>query len=1125
MSQLTLPPALETKLADFRRRVWIVKLAEGLLAAAFGLALSFIAVFVLDRFMETPAWLRAGIMVLGALGLGLGLPLKWHRWVWQQRRLEDAAKLLKRTFPRLGDQLLGIVELSRYDDGSGRSDRLVQAAMNQAAEAVKDVSFDNAVPNDRHARWAWIAGGVGAVAVAAFALVPAAAWNAMARWITPWREVDRYTFAKIEKLNDKRVVPYAEPVDLKAMLRKDTEWSPEGGKAVVKGQPNVTAKREGDGYDFKLPPQKKDAPLNLSIGDVRKTIELVPTQRPELKALQAKLSLPDYLGYKTQPTIEARSGTVSVIKGAQASFVLTASRALSTATMDGQPQPVVDGLLQTKPSKVEASVEHKFEWADKDGLAAREPLTIKVQAVDDEMPRVLARRDTQEQVVIDTEVVTFDLEASDDFGIKRVGLEWKGNDPAKPAQGESVSAAGGNEMRALNAKATFCAKRDGVEPQTIELRAWAEDYATGHRAVSPGTLLQIMSKDDHALWMTEQFGKWLQAARETYEIEQRLHETNRELRALKAEELDRPENRRKVQQQAAAEMGNRDRLDRLNDAGRKMVEQAARNDAFDAQRLEQWAGMLKSLKDIAGKRMPTVADMLKKSASEQSGKAGEPQKSDPAAPSNPSDPSKSTAKSDGKPGDKPQEPSPAGKSSDAPKVANGEQSSGPAKPQKQDPNAPEVPKAPTVADNEKSHFENKPQDNKPGDPSKPSSGKLGLPSTTLGSPDQPKKPDQQTAENDKESPAQKQLDSAIEEQKKLLEAFAKTTDSMKELLASLEGSTFVKRLKAASRKEMSLANALNSGSLDSFGVDKKKVSEQQARTSNEIAAQQVETSNVVRVIQADLDAYYQRKQDMKFKNILEQMKKSEVVAAIARIGDEAKSNWSGRSIAASEYWADVLDRWSEEMVAAAKAGGKGKSGGNEESLPPEIVLKVMQVLFDEMKLRDETREAEAAKPAMEKKDYFKRATGLALKQDDIGKRSYEAAVEISKLPKADSFKKELKLISDAVNVMKDAYSILDKPDTGAPAVAAETEVIEMLLEARRQPPGGGGGGGGSNPGGGGSAASAQGALAELGPGGNMDATVQERAPGQATGKAGKEFPEEFKAGLDSYFNALEAGQK
>ena len=67
-----LPSVLETKLADFRRRVWVVKLAEGLLAALFGIALSYLLVFALDRFFETPGWLRLTLLVAGAATLGLG---------------------------------------------------------------------------------------------------------------------------------------------------------------------------------------------------------------------------------------------------------------------------------------------------------------------------------------------------------------------------------------------------------------------------------------------------------------------------------------------------------------------------------------------------------------------------------------------------------------------------------------------------------------------------------------------------------------------------------------------------------------------------------------------------------------------------------------------------------------------------------------------------------------------------------------------------------------------------------------------------------------------------------------------------------------------------------------------
>ncbi|MEZ5430934.1 MAG: hypothetical protein R3F31_07070 [Verrucomicrobiales bacterium] len=92
-------------------------------------------------------------------------------------------------------------------------------------------------------------------------------------------------------------------------------------------------------------------------------------------------------------------------------------------------------------------------------------------------------------------------------------------------------------------------------------------------------MLYVLNKDEHAIWLTEQFGRWLAAAKETYEHEQRLHAANEELHALKADELDRPEIRRRIAQQAAAENANAARLASLNDNGRRLVEQATRNDA------------------------------------------------------------------------------------------------------------------------------------------------------------------------------------------------------------------------------------------------------------------------------------------------------------------------------------------------------------------------------------------------------------------------------------------------------------------------------------------------------------------------------------------------------------------
>ena len=1106
----TLPPELEAKLADFRRRVWIVKLAEGIFAALFGLVLSYLLVFVLDRFGETPAWARFCILLAGSATLGLGLPLKWHRWVWRQRRLEDVARLLRLTFPRLGDQLLGIVELTRLDHiSAGRSERLVQAAIGQTAEAVKDRDFSHAVPNPRHRHWAVAAGSVVALAVAAFALVNPAARNAFLRWIDPWTNVERFTFADVEPLPASLVVPYAEPFSLPVRLSSATQWSPAQGYGKIGDQPQVAAKLADGVYPFTFPPQKDDVTVEFSLGDARKSVAIVPKTRPELSAIAVHLKLPDYLGYKTEPTLEVRDGSVGVLKGAQAAFEAKAIRDIASASMDGQPQQVADGKIVTGYEPVTADVDRQFDWKDHDGLTPREPLVLKVKAVDDEPPTVVARRDSLEQVVLDSEVVTFNLTAEDDFGVKEAGLEWRGSlngpDGKTPVSGEKIATAGAPEKKQVDAVATFCATRDGIAPQTVEVRAWVVDYLPGRQHVhSAAFILHVLNKTDHALWLTEQFGKWLEAAKESYEKEQQLNQTNKELRAMSVADLDRPENRRRVAQQASAENGNASRLDGLTQAGGSLLQQAMKNDEFDATRLESWATMLKALKDIAANRMPSVSDLLTQTAGAA---AGNPNAQPPTGP-NPS-------------GTRPQQP-PAGPPQGTPPpggktvagVSNGGAlPKGGAPPPPIDPNAPPKPAAPSITDNEPGF--SKPPPGKPGDPNAapkpPGGGKLRLPVTTLGpAPDKGNKDDLPPPA----SPAQQTIQTAVKQQDDLLAEFAKVSDQLNQILTSLEASTFVKRFKAASKEQMKLATNIDQKTLDAFGIE-----DQPVPAAAPIAQTAKDQSEVVRVIQSDLDAYFARKQDARFKATLDEMKKTEIVQAMAGDGDKVNVNLSGQALTGSQYWADTLDRWAEEMVAASHC--KACSSCSGDSLPPEIVLKVMQSLRDEMKLRDATREAENAKPAMDPQKYTEDAQGLGNTQADIDTHTAGAITDILALPDGEAkFPKELGLLKQVVAVMDETHNTLDKPDTGPNAIGAETEAIELLLQSKRS--GNKGGGGGSNPGGGnGPASVSDAALADFGPAGDAQAVISARPVNQATGVAGQEFPDEFKAGLDAYFSLLE----
>ena len=108
--RLRLPDSLQAQLHEYRRRVWTIKMVEAVAAAAFGVLVAYLLLFCLDRVWDTPGWLRVGLFCAAAVACA-NIPWALHRWVWRHRRLEQLARLLARKHPRVGDQLLGIIEL------------------------------------------------------------------------------------------------------------------------------------------------------------------------------------------------------------------------------------------------------------------------------------------------------------------------------------------------------------------------------------------------------------------------------------------------------------------------------------------------------------------------------------------------------------------------------------------------------------------------------------------------------------------------------------------------------------------------------------------------------------------------------------------------------------------------------------------------------------------------------------------------------------------------------------------------------------------------------------------------------------------------------------------------------
>ncbi|MCY3720875.1 MAG: hypothetical protein OXG97_01490 [Candidatus Poribacteria bacterium] len=1122
--KVKIPPRMKAALERYQKRVWTIKLAEGGLAAIFGILVSYIIVFCLDRVFDTPTLLRVLILGVGMVGMVFLFPMKYYNWVWKHRQLEGVARLLQQKFPRFGDHVLGIVELAQNREDQLSSPTLVEAAMRQVDAEVARHNLADAVPNPRHRRWAYAAALPLVLVVIGTVAIPATSWNTFARWLTPWRNVERYTFAQLEGEPGVRVVPYAEPFDMEARLKEDSPWKPESGEARYANQTPVVATRDEATYRFQLPPQTRDGHLKLRVGDARRTIPIEPKLRPALTQLIAKVELPVYL-QRSEPLVEdVRGGTLSLLKGSTAVLEATATRALAEATLNGRPQRVDGARVTTEPIKtIEKQIELQLAWRDRFGLAAREPQVIQLEAREDESPRVSFNKLNNNRVVLSSEVLTFEVQAGDDFGVKRVGLEWEGignpiHNP-EPTSGEKTVASGTPTTDVMTVAATFSALRENVRPQSLRLRAFAEDYLPGRERVrSPDLVIHVLTPAEHFKWLVGQMELWMGAAQEVHDKELQLHETNRELRDLPPEALDDPAQRRKLQNQAAAERANAARLESLIQLGTELVQEATKNEEFDPNQLESWAEILKKLEEIAGQRMPSVADRLARAAEAPGQSRGE-------VPSPASNQQESLSPASEKP------PSP---SKGEPNNLENVEKYGPER--KTPPEGlDEIPEDPNIPGTDVLVNRSKQPDGKPGYvPANPTPrvvdvesgfnesedaseqapqvvGGLGIPVTTL-------KGSGRKSDEQEESPAPQTAElvlEAVKEQQELLDAFAALAEKMNKLLTGFENSTFVKRLKAASRRQIDTAVDLNN--LDGFGQDVSDAVEA-ASDRERLAGKEVSESKVASTLLQDMAAYADRRPSSGFSRVLSEMQDAIVSEQMLDIAEAIQDNFIGDATIEAEFWADTLDRWAEQLVDPLPDGNPPpEEMGLVElpNLPPEIVVEVMRIINREIQLREETRELEQAKAALTADEYRDRSIALYDTQITLTEDTREVEAQISFLPNAQErfIQGQLAKVGRAAEVMEEVEDILAKPDTGPRAIAAITETIEILLETGRMP---------NVPMIRNAPAATASALMLLGVGDDSGkASIENRSPRQATGKTGRVLPEEFRQGLDAYFDALE----
>ena len=620
--QVALPERLRGQFAALEQRLWRTETLTASAAGLGSLLLSYALLFLSDRLWNSPVWFRTLVAALGWAGV-VGALVWWSRRWWFQRRGQRAlAVLVQQKYRRLGDRLLGIVELADEEKRpSSFSPALYRAAIEQVATEAEAYDFTVAADRRPERRLGWIVLACALSAALPWLVAPGAAGNALHRWAAPFAAVDWFTLVALEGLPRERVVAHGEPFELEWQVHYRSIWRPGQAVCRIQSQPRIVARRQGGTFRVRVPGQVQGGVLRVRLGDAWTDVAIKPMHRPSLKALQANLQLPSYLQYPAEKE-GVESGLVNVLEGSQVAFVGEASRPLSRAELQlaegpSNPLTVSGEKFSSAPVELDNVTQVSFRWSDQNGLEGAAPWRLQVHAQKDSPPTpelVGVQKDT---AILETEVLDVKAAATDDYGVRELGFSWE-------LLGETTT----NLPTVREFKVETTTPREKKREETfhfspglamipadsvIELRGFATDYFPGRvRSETPVYRLHVLGLERHAELVRQNLESLLSHLEDVTRLEEKVAASTRELQGTPKDKLKDNDVAEPISAAKEDQKQNAQNLEQLADEGKKTLREAFRNPTFTEQTLRDWMKNLQGMQQLADQKMQQAAKALEK---------------------------------------------------------------------------------------------------------------------------------------------------------------------------------------------------------------------------------------------------------------------------------------------------------------------------------------------------------------------------------------------------------------------------------------------------------------------------------------------------------------------------------
>lgn len=352
---------------------------------------------------------------------------------WSGLSSDSAALLTERAYPDLSGRLVTAIQLAGAGERSrtGASDGLYHQVLRAAEQSARRIEAERVVPGQSPLRQTAIAWALVAVIVLGGVFAGRTTSIALARVITPWRDVawPQRTQLLIDQAQTPLRVVRGGTLTIEGRI--DGVVPATGTLQIAAGERTDRARfaiEPDGGFRVRYRPVNRDLTVWIEAGDARSdgiAVEMVPP--PEIASIELECVYP---AYTHLPPQRLPDGNLQAVFGSQVRLLVTAGKPIQSATLEwlggeGNDMHRVDERKTQARFTVTESRSYRVHLRDEHGFTNPEPVRYHVEMIDNLYPRIEQAAPAVDKRVTARAVVPILATVSDDFGVAGLDLCYR----------------------------------------------------------------------------------------------------------------------------------------------------------------------------------------------------------------------------------------------------------------------------------------------------------------------------------------------------------------------------------------------------------------------------------------------------------------------------------------------------------------------------------------------------------------------------------------------------------------------------------------------------------------------------------------------------------------------------